>query len=41
MAMIAGATVVGITAVLGSVLGTNTNFQKIDTDNTNTADEND
>ena len=41
MAMIAGATVVGVAAVLGSVLGTNTNFQQIDTDNANTDDEND
>ena len=30
MAMIAGVTVVGVAAVLGSVLGTNTNFQQID-----------
>ena len=41
MAMIAGVTVVGVAAVLGSVLGTNTNFQQIDTDNANTDDEND
>ena len=40
MAMIAGATVVGVAAVLGSVLGTKTNFQQIDTDNAKTDDEN-
>ena len=40
MAMIAGATVVGVAAVLGSVLGANTNFQQIDTENGDITDEN-
>ena len=38
--MIAGATVVGVAAVLGSVLGANTNFQQIDTENGDITDEN-
>lgn len=41
MAVIAGVTVLGVAAALGSTLGTNTNLQQLSEESADTANEND